>query len=190
MSAAIPCIDRVRPHDLTDNPNRSAAVAEVIRAAAAAFGVFTIVATALPVLFPRAKAWWIRVFDFPRVQLAVLGAIACGMAVFLSGSFDWPWVALPALTGVAVLYQIARIWRYTPLAPREVERSRSSEPGRRISLVLTNVLQDNRNAARVVQAVREADPTIVLCVETDDWWAQQLDVLTESHPHSIRCPLP
>ena len=165
-------------------------MADVIRAAAAALGVFTIVTTALPVVFPRAKAWWIRIFDFPRLQLAVIGAVALGMEILLPGSFDWPWVTLPALTATAVLYQIARIWRYTPLAPREVERSNGAEPGRRISLVLTNVLQDNRNAARLVQAVREAEPTLILCVETDDWWRQQLDVLTQTYPHTIQCPLP
>jgi endonuclease/exonuclease/phosphatase (EEP) superfamily protein YafD len=163
---------------------------DVIRAAAAALGVFTIVTTALPVVFPRAKAWWIRIFDFPRLQLAVIGAVALGLEIPLARSFDWPWVILPVFTATAVLYQIARIWRYTPLAPREVQRSNGSEPGRRISLVLTNVLQDNRNAARLVQAVREAEPTLILCVETDDWWRQQLDVLTETHPYSIQCPLP
>ena len=163
---------------------------EVIRAVAAALGVFTIVTTALPVVFSRAKAWWIRIFDFPRLQLAVIGAVALTLDILLAGSFDWPWVILPVCTATAVLYQIARIWRYTPLAPREVERSNGSDPGTRISLVLTNVLQDNRNAARLVQAVREAEPTLIVCVETDDWWRQQLDVLTETHPYSIQCPLP
>ena len=98
-------------------------VADVVRALAQALCAFVVIATALPILFPRAKAWWIRIFDFPRLQLAALGAAGCGVWVTVARRFDSPEVALPSLAVAAVLYQAARIWRYSPLAPREVQRS-------------------------------------------------------------------
>jgi endonuclease/exonuclease/phosphatase (EEP) superfamily protein YafD len=165
-------------------------VGAILRAVASALASFTVVATALPLLFPRAKSWQIRIFDFPRMQLAVLGAVAVVLAMLVEGGTRWPWIVLPIVSLAAVAYQLARIWRYSPLAPREVERSRQRDVRTRISLVLSNVLQDNRDSARLVRAIREADPAIMVFVETDQWWCQQLDVFARSHPHAVRCPLP
>lgn len=165
-------------------------VADVVRALAQALCAFVVIATALPILFPRAKAWWIRIFDFPRLQLAALGAAGCGVWVTVARRFDSPEVALPSLAVAAVLYQAARIWRYSPLAPREVQRSVDADPKRRISLVLSNVLQENRDAAALLRVIREANPTLVLCVEVDEWWRTALGPLERDYPHVVACPLP
>ena len=170
--------------------NESPGVGDVVQAFAQALCGFVILATALPLVFPRAKAWWIRIFDFPRLQLAVMGAAGAALSAALEGALEWPAVVLPALSGAAVTYQAVRIWRYTPLAPREVQRSEGVDPANRVSLVLSNVLQDNRDSASVLGAIRDANPTFVLCVETDDWWRERLDMLTMSHPYAIRCALP
>jgi endonuclease/exonuclease/phosphatase (EEP) superfamily protein YafD len=82
------------------------------------------------------------------------------------------------------------VWRYTRLAPHEVQGSRGADPDRRLSLVFSNVLQTNRDADRLLRTVRAADADLVLCVETDEWWRERLDALTGSHPHAVRCPLP
>ena len=163
---------------------------DIVRAIALALGAFMIIATALPVLFPRAKSWQIRIFDFPRMQLAVIGSVAIALALLVEDGARWPWVLLPGLAALSVVYQLARIWRYSPLAPREVERSRGEDSRTRVSLVLSNVLQENREASKVIEAVREADPAIMIFVETDDWWCEQLDVFTRTHPHVIRQPQP
>jgi endonuclease/exonuclease/phosphatase (EEP) superfamily protein YafD len=178
------------PRHLSAQMIDSPGVDDVIRAVAQALCAFVILATALPVVFPRAKAWWIRIFDFPRLQLLVIGAAGIGVSLLVEGAFGLPAVFLPAMSAAAVLYQAVRIWRYTPLAPREVQRSKRTDATNRISLVLSNVLQENRDAASVLRVIREANPTIVLCVETDEWWREQLHVLVHSHPHVILCALP
>ncbi len=60
----------------------------------------------------------------------------------------------------------------------------------RIALLMSNVLQTNRRADLLLAAIRDADPDVVLCVETDDWWRERLDALAETHPHAVRRPLP
>ena len=137
----------------------------------------------------RARAWWIRIWDFPRVQLAVLAAaaLALGWDRWLRG---WPWTALGVLLVAALAFQLTLVWRYTPLAPREVQRSRAADDGRRISIMISNVLQTNRQADRLLAVARAADPDIVLCVETDDWWRERLDALATTHPHAVRRALP
>jgi endonuclease/exonuclease/phosphatase (EEP) superfamily protein YafD len=159
---------------------------EIVRALALALGVFATIATALPLLFPRAKSWQIRIFDFPRIQVAFIGGVAAVLALLVQGGARWPWALLPIVTLAAVVYQAVRIWRYSPLAPREVERSSAADPGSSLTLVLSNVLQENRDARILIRAIREADPDVMVFVETDEWWRDQLDVFTTTHPHGIQ----
>ena len=87
--------------------------------------------------------------------------------------------------------QAAAIWRYTRLAPREVQRSTRQQHGRRLALLESNVLQTNRDAERLVAVARGADADVMVFVETDAWWQQRLDAaFAASHPHGLRCALP
>ncbi|MDP3570313.1 MAG: endonuclease/exonuclease/phosphatase family protein [Archangium sp.] len=157
---------------------------------AVGLALFVVVATALPLL--RVRVWWVRIWDFPRLQLAALAALALllGAGTWGDGGAWHP--ALGALTALALAYQLAKVWRYTPFAPKEVQDTRGAgrDPGRTISLVVCNVLEKNRDADRLISVVRGADADLVLCVETDEWWRERLDALSETHPHAVRVPLP
>lgn len=158
----------------------------LLRTAALLLGVITVTATLLPAL--RLKAWWVRIWDFPRLQLALLGAVALALWI-LAGEWLNGWrIAFVAVVALALLRQLTFIWRYTRLAPREVQPSRRNEPERRLSLVISNVLQDNREAGKVIATVRDADADVIFCVETDDWWRDRLDVLRSTHPHVVQQP--
>ena len=98
----------------------------------------------------------------------------------------WLFVATLAL---AVAFQTGHIWRYTPLAPKEVQGSRGNDEGALVSIVISNVLQTNRDADLLFGVLRAVDADIVLCVETDDWWRERLDAFKATHPHTVQCPL-
>jgi endonuclease/exonuclease/phosphatase (EEP) superfamily protein YafD len=151
-------------------------------------GGVAILATVLSLL--RAKWWWVRIWDFPRLQLALLGLAALALWVLAGSWAESEGLAFTGALGASVAYQAAMVWRYTPLAPREVQRARDGDPARQLSLVFSNVLQTNRQADRVLAALRAADADLVLCVETDDWWQARLDALAATHPHAVRCALP
>lgn len=146
-----------------------------------------ITVTILP--FFRLKVWWVRIWDFPRFQLAVVGALAFVGAVVTHEGARSPgsWLFLGALGGV-VLYQAALVWRYSPLAPLEVERSRA-ETQPRLTVAVSNVLQSNRASDRLIRVLTAVDADILLFVETDGWWRERLDVLLGTHPHTVQCPL-
>lgn len=147
-----------------------------------------IAVTILPLL--RSKAWWIRIWDFPRLQIMVAGAGALVAGSFMTQSLEswtrWPFFGVLALT---VVYQAAIIWRFSPIAPHEVQRSLGADTNALLSLAISNVLQTNRDAERLIGVLRSADADVVLCVETDDWWRQELDALRATHPHTIQCAL-
>ena len=156
--------------------------------AAATAGTVAIAATGLALL--RSKRWWVRIWDFPRLQLLIVGVAALAGWLRVAGWDEGHELAFAVLLGAAVLFQTALIWRYTRLAPREVQRSELDDPERRVTLVMCNVLQTNRDAERLLRVVQARDPDVVLCVETDEWWRQRLDVLERERPHVLRCPLP
>ena len=142
--------------------------------------------TALP--FLRHEAWWIRIFDFPRRQIAVLTAATIPLYVALAG-FDGPfdWMLVAALCACA-LYQLARIGIYTPLFAKQAKSAAAGADERRFGIVVANVLTTNRNAAALLDIVRARDPDVMLFVETDAWWQAQLDALEATHPFTVKCP--
>ncbi len=148
---------------------------------------FVILGSLLPLV--RTGAWWVRIFDFPRGQLAVLGlVVALGYFLLIDPLENKDYLALAAL-GVSVVFLIVRIFPYTPLAPLETLPAQNPDAGHRISLLCANVLQSNRDAARLLALIRAKQPDIVLLVETDTWWRDALRELDERYAHRILHPL-
>src|SRR5688572_13419161 len=160
----------------------------VLAGVALVLGAVAVGATALSLV--RAKYWWVRVWDFPRVQLFTAALASLGLWL-ATGGFDFlPDQGVQGALGAVLLVQGAAIWRYTRLAPREVQRARHPEPARALSLVESNVLQTNRESDRLIGVVRAVDPDVMLFVETNGWWQERLDAaFAESHPHALRCAL-
>ena len=159
----------------------------VLSILAVVIGAVAIITTLLPL--SRSKVWWVRIWDFPRLQLCVLSLGALVAWIFGVQSLAWPQNLLTIALVAVVVFQGALVWRYTPLAPREVQQSRSTDPLAQLSLVVSNVLQTNRQSDRVLSQIRAADPDVVLLCEVDDWWESRLDALATSHPYVVRHPL-
>jgi len=146
-----------------------------------------VAATLLPLL--RYDAWWIRVFEFPRVQIAMLGLVITIVYAMTwgirSGSFP---AAVLAVCILCLLYQGYRIFPYTPLARAQVVAVSSGDPERRLSLLIWNVLMENRVVEPFLAQVRATDPDVILVVETDRWWEQKLSSLEQAYPYKASRP--
>lgn len=154
------------------------------------FGVTTtlmVIMTLLP-LWKNPK-WWVRGLDFPRLQLCTL-ALGLLVAQGLLLSYDDTLAfTITALSVMCLAYHAWWIIPYTRLWPREVNDARPDNTLPRISVMAANVLTPNRNAAGLIDLVREHRPDVLVTLETDAWWEHQLDVLAGEYPHRIRCPL-
>ena len=145
---------------------------------------FVVFGTFIPML--RLSHWTVRGWDFPRLQLYVVGQVA--LAGLLWPMRGWsPFVLGVMAVLVAALVTLAAwMWRYTPLSPKQVKDSeRSKSP---LRLLVSNVLMTNRDSGKLISAVREKQPDIIVALETDQWWADQLSALSESHPHVVNVP--
>ncbi|MGH6919591.1 MAG: endonuclease/exonuclease/phosphatase family protein, partial [Geminicoccaceae bacterium] len=146
-----------------------------------------IVMTIVP--FHKGETWWVRACDFPRSQIAVLiVATLAAMAAFLEMSgFN---LALALVLLLCLGAQLAVILPYTPLWPFEIRDAHGPVTPRSLSLLIVNVLMDNRAIDRLAAIIASSDPDIVLAVETDDWWCERLQETLPGHRFQITHPLP
>ncbi len=150
-------------------------------------GMLLVLASLPPMI--RSDQWWIRAFDFPRLQIAIALACLLVAAIFFFNPRHLLDAAFLLLLATALVYQSWRIFPYTPLATPEVMTSGDCGPDSRVRLMIANVLMENRGAEGFLDIVRQADPDLIFAVETDQWWDDQLKVLAESHPFGLARPL-
>ena len=143
-------------------------------------------ASYLPLI--RKEDWWIRVFDFPRLQILALGlAVLAGFLVFWDVR-SWGGSLVLLVLVPALLIQTYRIYPYTPVAARQVI-SADPDPDATLALLVANVLMDNRASERLLDFVRGHRPDIVLLLEPDAWWERQMRAIEVSYPFTIKDPL-
>ena len=81
--------------------------------------IFSIIATALP--FIQSPFWLIRIFDFPRLHIAVvclISIISCLIYIKQNTVYQ---TLLLSLLAIAFSYQASKIIVYTPLHPLHVK---------------------------------------------------------------------
>ncbi len=158
----------------------------IFAALSIATGLF-IILTLLPL--SNYQAWWIRGLDFPRLQI---GALLFGLLLLelilmdLRGAGAWTVVAL---TTACLIYQLWWIVPYTRLCPPEVRISPNTDPAATIRIMTANVLGTNRHSAEFLDIVYKNDPDILVTLESNLWWQQQLSVLEKTYTRTIQCPL-
>jgi endonuclease/exonuclease/phosphatase (EEP) superfamily protein YafD len=143
--------------------------------------------TFLPVW--RNDAWWVRVQDFPRLQIWIFSIALIGLQLSLldlSQAATW---GLLFFAGLCFSYQAWWIVPYTPLFSKEVRRAADTDPQRTIRFMTANVLTPNRNAQALLDLVREHRPDVLVTLESDHWWQERLDRLENDYPHTIKCAL-
>lgn len=158
-----------------------------LAAGTAAVGAFTAFVPLLPV-----NTWWVRVGDFPRVQLGLLYLLAILPLIPFArdGQPHTRWARIwcgALIAGIAI--QVYWIAPYLPIAPVEVYQARTTESQRRIRALSANVLQANQNSRLLLDQIEREQPDLVALVEVNERWIRELEPLLDSFPHRILHPL-
>ena len=138
----------------------------------------------------RNPHWFVRGWDFPRVQIAMIASGAGALYSWCCSEGAVHDKLFLAAVLACVAWQVARIFPYTPIAPVKVQSSRrtSSETRSRVRLLICNVQMENTAHERLLRLVRDTDPDILLAVETDERWVQALEPLAADYPYVVRRP--
>ncbi|MBP1804441.1 endonuclease/exonuclease/phosphatase family protein [Rubellimicrobium aerolatum] len=130
--------------------------------------------------------WWIRMWDFPRIQIAIAqGAVAALALWALDGWLRWL-VLVPTLLGMAV--HLRRIRPFTPLARRQMRFAPRRDDGAEVTLMAANVLMENDRHDLVRDLIADVDPDVLLLMETDERWLEALRPALARYPHRVEIP--
>ncbi len=88
-----------------------------------------------------------------------------------------------------MLWHLWWILSYTRWHRREVPDADPASNGTTISLLTANVLTPNRRVSDLLRLIRQWEPDVVLTLESDSWWEEQLAELRETYPHTVSRPL-
>jgi len=146
-----------------------------------------VIATALPLL--RFNQWWIRALDFPRGQITIAGIVVFALYLFFWDPYRAYESVVLGLLVLAMGYQVVKMFPYTVLMPKEVLAAESGSDDANVSLLVANVLMENRESEAFLNIVRKYDPDVILTVETDRWWEEALRSLEERYPYTLKNPL-
>lgn len=149
--------------------------------------LFLLVATALPLI--REDDWWIRIFDFPRLQIALLSVAAIIALLLLRLRSRLLLFILVLFLTASTIYQFSKVYPYTPLAPKQVLWHKQNQADRMLSIIVSNVFMPNRKYEAFLEMVRSKNPDIILAVETDLAWVDALQPLEAIYVHSVKKPL-
>ena len=144
-------------------------------------GIFMIIATLLPIL--NHESWWVRIFDFPRLQIAVVILLTAALFVLsdrLDNHLDVGFIIILAACFVYLCYVV---FPYTPLASRQVSKVTNIDENNTISVITANVLITNRKAQGLIDMIKSHDPDVILLVETDQWWSEKMNFLKSQYPY-------
>ena len=146
-----------------------------------------LIVTVLPMF--RHEAWWVRGMDFPRLQFSCLiVALLIFDALTLSFSDPSSWgIIIVAL--LCLCYQLWWIIPYTKVYPVEVKTAQEKNPQDAVTIMNVNVLASNRNSSKLIELIQQYQPDLLVTLESNQWWQEQLDTLKDEYPYTIKCPL-
>jgi endonuclease/exonuclease/phosphatase (EEP) superfamily protein YafD len=159
-------------------------------------------ATILATLFSAlpARAWWVRICDFPRAQVLFVGLC---MLVFgcirLSAWWGTPWaITLGVIVSLFLLAAMTlQAWwfvRLTPLASKEVPDafvhapSDDAEDDRAavsVRIMTANVDFTNEDRAAAIESLVAHDPDVLALVEPDESWSNAIEQHAGCYKHQV-----
>ncbi|MFA7553930.1 MAG: endonuclease/exonuclease/phosphatase family protein [Spongiibacteraceae bacterium] len=151
------------------------------------FTLLALLVTLLPL--SRNPHWIVRGMDFPRLQFAALIAVLLiAHCYFLDIQAVSAQILIFATT-LCLMWQLWWILPYTFLWPKEVKASTDRRAERQLSILTSNVLTPNRNANALIELVDNYQPDVLVTLESNQWWEDQLKILEATMPYSVKCPL-
>jgi endonuclease/exonuclease/phosphatase (EEP) superfamily protein YafD len=144
----------------------------------------------LPTILPLSTIswWWVRVWDFPRLQLAILYLVAIALLYVLAPR-GWSRFIIACALVLCLAYQLSWIYAYLPIAPIQTQRATTTSRQHTLRIMVANILMTNRSAEKFLRIVQQVEPDILIVDEPDAWWAEQLRGLGAVFSHQTKYPL-
>lgn len=148
-----------------------------------------IVLASLLSLIPDLTYWYSKVLDFPRPQYLIISLLC--LLVFCALNKKWRFSAISLTLGLmaTILIQALYILPYytgNKAVPDAEELAVNKE--NTVSIMIANVLITNKAADDLKKIIAQAKPDLLLVMEVNQWWIDQLSPLEKEYAHVIKYP--
>lgn len=153
-------------------------------------GVLLFIVT-LASLSDVANLWWLKVLDFPRLQILITSLPLFFLFLIVNKKWNgWSYAFLMTIV-LTIGIQFYYIYPYSILKPETVPTisKEAIDEDAIIDMVVVNVLQKNRKAEPLLRMLDQRNPDIILAMETNQWWEQVLQPIDDKYPYKIEYPL-
>ena len=150
--------------------------------------VLLVILTALPLV--ETDEWWVRLWDYPRLQIAVLLVVGLIALVAVGPRNGRLFFSAIGFGLASLVWQLMQVASYVPGWPVELAATKTCAPERRVRLLSANVLMTNGNQAALLALIRRTDPDVVLLLEPSLDWERAMRPLYPAFPHRVGQPLP
>ena len=134
--------------------------------------------------------WWVRQWDYPRIQVAaLLPIVAALLFVVALERTRWFWLLLGAMLA-ALGWQVSHFLAYLPPHAKQVASADNCPAGRQLSLLNANVLLTNKDYPRLLRLVKQRRPDVLLLLEPGAGWAKAVAPLAARYPYRLSEPAP
>jgi len=141
-------------------------------------------------LIPRDE-WWFRGADFPRLQILALGIVALSFLLFWKAPWDLTREIILLLLIAALAFQLKMVLPYTFVWEKQVKQVEKHQlnSDQQISVIVSNVLTPNQQYHLLIEQIEKHQPDIVLTLETDQTWQNQIAKIEHHYPYRVPVPL-
>ena len=146
-------------------------------------GVVIMLFSLIPIV--RNDYWAFRVFEYPRLQKLFLNLVIIIIYCYLffrAESFDIIFLTLLIANACYLVYQI---YPFTVFAKKVIFKVDRADTDNQLTIISSNVFQDNKNTAGCLKMIYKNDPDIILLLETDRYWYEQTKELKEKYPYHV-----
>ena len=151
-------------------------------------GIFVIIISLLPLI--PADYWWIRMFDFPLIQLTTLTFFAILFFYIKFNAHDKKDIIFMILLIGCFIFQFSKLIPYTPFYGKEVLDATKLEKEIHLKLLTANVLQKNENNERLIDIIKKLDADIMVFTEANNRWRDAIvKNLSSDYTHRVELPL-
>lgn len=148
--------------------------------------IISIVITVLPTI--KTSLWWIRIFDYPRLQIVALCLISI-VLIFIYLQKGYRRTVLFALVFLSFIYQLFFIIPYTSLYPVQAQNYEGKKNNSSFIIIEANIKMDNKEVEKFLGLISESKPDILVITEPNKWWEEKTHQLNRQFPYSIKKPL-
>ena len=151
------------------------------------FSIIVILSTIIP--FIRHDFWIFRVFEYPRLQKLSLNIALIALILYFSFPKETKdWIVLAGLL-INLSYLIYLVFPFTALGKKQIITSLRSDGIDNLRILIANVYQENRQSKDYHNLIAMCEPDLILMVETNKWWQNEMDSIQKTYQHQLKAPL-